>query len=509
MKRIVLLLVGVMLFGSVAHAQYDERERLANDPRSAGAGAYHAKRSLMSLGSNNPNAWTVPAQQRDGSWTQRYVSSNDNITIRTPQRRVSRTAQQTVARKAQRDADHAAWLEKRQAQIDAAKEAQRERDRIRRAKEAAENAADRQMGYARHMAATAGYYRSQQQRDQAMAIEAQRIDERYTARRFATPPPANTPKVNTMSDDELADLLDPQPIGRIIFVETPKKIEGSLSEGGSSRLDVTGNYTLDDAVLTKWQWASEEQNILSFSHKRRESLPQEPILLLSSDELEIDSVSLFVLPNYGLVMPVGDSLMVLKDRSLNCVAWQDGREYYQVVPCGDRLIGQAGAGIYDLAQRTAEPLVAFDTEDFMLFAKDNQSVLALVWYGDISSVIEINVATKSYEELIRIDQAIWKVESNGEKTFILIGDDIYLLSDEGEPHLFYRSETPINDLVFSPWGLLLATDTEVVRIISPTQTETFYPYGAYRVWVDGKEVYLLDSECNLLYMEDGAAYLEQ
>jgi hypothetical protein len=145
----------------------------------------------------------------------------------------------------------------------------------------------------------------------------------------------------------------------------------------------------------------------------------------------------------------------------------------------------------------------------MLFAKDNQSVLALVWYGDISSVIEINVATKSYEELIRIDRTIWKVESNGEKSFILIGDDIYLLSDEGEPHLFYRSETTINDLVFSPWGLLLATDTEVVRIISPTQTETFYPYGAYRVWVDGKEVYLLDSECNLLYMENGAAYLEQ
>ena len=70
------------------------------------------------------------------------------------------------------------------------------------------------------------------------------------------------------------------------------------------------------------------------------------------------------------------------------------------------------------------------------------------------------------------------------------------------------SRPPINDLVFSPWGLLLATDTEVVRIISPTQTETFYPYGAYRVWVDGKEVYLLDSECNLLYMEDGAAYLQ-
>lgn len=509
MKRIVLLLVGLVLFGGVAHAQYDERERLANDPRSAGAGAYHAKRSLLSLGSNDRSSWTVPAQQRDGSWTQRYVSSNDNITIRVPQRRVSRTAQQKVNRKAQRDAEHSAWLEQRNAQLEAAQEAQRERDRIRRAKEAAENAADRQMGYARHMAATAGYYRSQQMRDQAMAIEARRLDERYTARRVATPPPANTPKVNTMSDDELAGLLDPQPVGRIIFVEPSKKIEGSFSEGGTSRLDVTDNYLLDEDVLTKWQWASEEKNILSFSHKRRESLPQEPILLLANDELEIDSVSLFVLPNYGLVMPVGDSLMVLKDRSLNCVAWQDGREYYQVVPCGDRLIGQSETGIYDLAQRTSEPLVAFDTSDYMLFAKDNQSVLALVWYDDISSVIELNVATKSYEELIRIDQAIWKVESNGEKTFILIGEDIYLLSDEGEPHLFYRSETTINDLVFSPWGLLLATDTEVVRIISPTQTETFYPYGAYRVWVDGKEVYLLDSECNLLYMEDGAAYLQQ
>ena len=131
MKRFVLILLGLWLFGGVAYAQYDERERLANDPRSAGAGAYHAKRSLMSLGSNDRSSWTVPAQQRDGSWTQRYVSSNDNITIRVPQRRVSRTAQQKVNRKAQRDAEHSAWLEQRNAQLEAAKEAQREQDRIR------------------------------------------------------------------------------------------------------------------------------------------------------------------------------------------------------------------------------------------------------------------------------------------------------------------------------------------------------------------------------------------
>ena len=91
-----------------ALAQYDDRDGWANDPTSAAAGAYQAKRSLQSLGSNDMSSWTVPARTSSGAWTQQRVSSNHDITIRVPQRRVSRAAQQQAAKRAQRDADHEA-----------------------------------------------------------------------------------------------------------------------------------------------------------------------------------------------------------------------------------------------------------------------------------------------------------------------------------------------------------------------------------------------------------------
>ena len=487
MNRVVLTLFGICLFCVVGKAQYDERERLANDQRSAAAAAYQSKQSLLSLGSDNPADWTVPSQRRDGSWTQRYVNTNDNITIRVPQRRVSSQASKNAAKKAQRDLEHREWLEMRNEKLRQAKEAQEARKR----KEAAENAADRQAGYMRHMSLTAGYYKKQSDRDHYLAtVAARNVDLHHTVDKVTTQPvEAAKPVVSTMSNDELADFLSPEPVGNLVF------------RASSNYVSVTGNTDLDESMQMKWDWASREKNILSVGHKKMENIGQSPVLLLSHDEFSLDSVTLFVLPGYGLVMPAGDSLMVLKDSSLNCVAWQDGRDYYNVVACGNKLAGRTDNAVYIIGDTTGVPLVEFDTEEFMLFANDSRSIYALVWYSNISSVIKIDVEDKSYTEVLRLGLPVWKVESNGIKTFILIENSIYILTEDGDPHLFYKSGSAINDLVFSPWGLLLATDEEIIRISTLSDTETFYPHGAYRVWTDGNEVYILDMDCNLLYIE--------
>lgn len=511
MRKDFYILLVLLFAVSEVSAQSDYHDQLANDPTSAAAGAYQAKRSLWSLGSNDMSSWTVPARTQSGAWTQQRVHSNRNITIRPPQRRVSRTTQQKAAKKAQRDAEHSEWLEKRNAQIEAAKEAQRDRDRIRRQREAAEDAADRQAGYARHMSQTAGYYRSQQARDQAMAIEAMRLNEQYTARRMATPPPTNTAKVETMANEELAALLEPQPeaIGSLVYEAPQTHIEGSFSDAQQGHLAVTNNLYYDQESWQKWQWAAEESNVLNFTHTRTQPITQEPILLLSHEEYSVDSVTLFVLPSYGLVMPVGDSLLLLKDRSLSAVAWQDGRRYTSAFVCGDKLIGRQGKAIYTIEDQPTPPLLQFDTEEYSLFTGDNRSLYALFWYENLSSIFQIDLSTKNFHEIVRVPLPIWKVVANEHRRFILIEDDIYLLTEEGEPHLFYRSKERINDLDFSPWGLLLTTDKEVIRISSATKTETFYPYGAHQVWLDGNEVYLLDQNCDLLLIPNGADYIHQ
>lgn len=487
MNRVVLTLLGICLFCVVGKAQYDERGRLANDQKSAAAAAYQSKQSLFSLGSNNPADWTAPAQRRDGSWTQRYVYTNDNSTIRIPQRRVNSQAQQKAVKQAQRDSEHREWLEMRNERLRQAKKAQEARKR----QEAAENAADRQAGYMRHLSLTDGYYKKQSDRDHYLAtVAARNVDMNHTVDKVTTRPvEAAKPVVSTMSNNELADLLSPEPVGNVVF------------RPSSNYVSVTGNTDLDESVQMKWDWASNEKNILSVEHKKLENIGQSPVLLLSHDEFSLDSVTLFILPGYGLVMSAGDSLMVLKDSLLKCVAWQDGRDYYNVVACGNKLIGRTDNAVYDIEDQTGMPLVEFDTEEFMLFANDSRSIYALVWYDNISSVIKIDVEDKSYTEILRLGLPVWKVESNGAKTFILIENSIYILTEDGEPHLFYRSESTINDLVFSAWGLLLATDDEIIRISSLSDTGTFYPYGAYRIWTDGNEVYMLDIECNLLYIE--------
>ncbi len=508
MRYFLLSLAFCLLVNAEVSAQSDDRDQWANDPTSAASGAYQAKRSLQSLGSNDMSSWTVPARTQSGAWTQQRVYSKRNFTIQPPQRRVNRSTQQKAAKKAQRDADHSAWLEQRNAQIEAAKEAQRNRDRIRREREAAENAADRQAGYTRHINQTAGYYRSQQARDQYMATEAaRRIDEQYTTARIATPPSTNTSKVVTMSHDDLADLLDPPSNPTVVYVELPLQRSGSFSEAGAAPLSITDNRRIDKLQAQKWRWAMQEENLLTINHSCRDSLPAEPILLLSHDEFSVDSTSFFVLPAYGLVMPVGDSLMLLKDRSLSTVAWQDGRSYPFALACGDRLIGRTSDALYEITDQPTAPFLQFDTDAFALFSNDKNSLYALFSYDDLSSIFKINLETKHYQEIARLPEYVWKVEANGEKCFILIDNAIYWLNEEGEPHLFYRSEESINDLVFSPWGVLMATDKEIVRIVSGSKTESFYPYGAYRVWIDGNEIYLLDMEENVLWIENGADYI--
>ena len=490
-----------------ALAQYDDRDGWANDPTSAAAGAYQAKRSLQSLGSNDMSSWTVPARTNSGAWTQQRVSSNHDITIRVPQRRVSRTAQQQAAKKAQRDADHEAWLESRRTQIAAAKQAQQQREEARRKRVAAENAADRKAGYERHMNCTAGYYRSQQARDRAMAIEASRLDEQYTARRFASPPSTQMAKVETMANDDLAALLEPAPAGTLVYRDPAPRRRGSLADVQRGQMAVTNEQEYDSDLLQRWQSAGEASNLLRVSHQRTDHLTQEPILLLSHEEYAVDSATLFILPSYGLVMPVGDSLLILKDRALSALAWQDGRRYSSAFACGDWLIGRQGSTIYPIDATPQPPLLEFDTEEYALFAGDDGALYGLFWYEELSSLYRFDLATKQYEEVVRLPLPMWKVVANEHHRFVLVDDEIYQLTDGGEPILFYRSAEPIRDLDFSPWGLLLTTEREVIRILSPTQTETFYPYGAYQLWIDGHEVYLLDRNCDLLLIPDGATAL--
>lgn len=379
---------------------------------------------------------------------------------------------------------------------EAKKKAEEKKRRI-----AAENAADRQMGFMRHTAMMSGFYSQKYARDQYIMGEgARRLDESVHAMDFANVPEQ---KVDVMKGKELADILQEGKL--IIEKKNVLKKDRQFSEG--DKLSVTGNISMDENVLEKWDLAHMETNIVDMRDKKSKKKTKQPEILVSKDELCLDSVDLFILPQYGLVMQVGDSMRVLKDYELRAVAWADGKRHSYIVPCGDKLIGRDNKAIYDIKKANSARLLEFDTQDFSIFADNDSSVYCVFWYEDISSIFKINVINCKYDEIVRLPDFVWKIESDGQDAFVMIDNSIFVLNSQGTPHMFYKSEEYINDVVLSPWGILIATEKEIIRIKSASECETFYPVVAKHLWCDGNEVYIQSKEGDLLYMENGTDYI--
>lgn len=382
------------------------------------------------------------------------------------------------------------WLEK------ARREEYERKKRI-----AAENAADRQMGYARHTAMMSGFYSQKYARDQYMMNEgARRLDESVHAMDFADIPEQ---KVEVMKGDELSDLLKG---GSLTFVKSQPLKKNEQFKAGS-KLSVTDNTEMDEDVLEKWDLANMETNIVDIRGKKDKMKTKKTEVLVSKDELCLDSFDLFILPQYGLVMQIGDSMRVLKDYQLRAVSWADGKRHSYIVPCGDKLIGRDDRAIYDIKKANSARLLEFDTSDFSLFAGNDSTIYSVFWYEDISSIFKINAVNRTYNEIARLPAFVWKVESNGTEAFVMIDNTILILDNNETPHMFYKSDDYINDVVLSPWGILIATDKEIMRIKSAKECETFYPITAKHIWCDGNEVYIQSKEGDLLYMKDGADYI--
>lgn len=385
------------------------------------------------------------------------------------------------------------WLEK------ARREEYERKKRI-----AAENAADRQMGYARHTAMMSGFYSQKYARDQYIMHEgARRLDESVHAMDFASVPEQ---KVEVMKGNEMADLLKG---GIELRYEKMEVLFKDKQFETGDKLNVTDNLEMDEDILESWDKANMEDNVIDLNLKDKKSKKnaKQPEVLVSREEICLDSFDLFILPQYGLVMQIGDSMRVLKDYELRAVSWADGKRHSYIVPCGDKLIGRDDRAIYDIKKANSAKILEFDTSDFSLFAGNDSTIYCVFWYENISSIFKVNVVNSTYNEIARLPAYIWKVESNGTEAFVMIDNTILVLNNDETPHMFYKSDDYINDVTLSPWGILIATDKEIIRIKSATECETFYAIAAKHIWCDGNEVYIQSKAGDLLYMKDGADYI--
>lgn len=352
----------------------------------------------------------------------------------------------------------------------------------------------------RHAIATAPYYADAAARDHWNAIEGYRIVSEVKPSDLK-----RMPQKQEISGAELAAGIKPKEKKKSSIEVVSKSIllKDKKLDDANGQVNVTGNHYVDEQQMANWTVAIDDAGLIDISsleaNRKKNNLKQR--MLVSHEELEIDSLCPFVLPQYGLVSLLGDSLIVLKDAELRSIAWLEGCESSYVVICGDRLIGKCGNRLIIIKNEGSEKLLEFDTDQFSIFPKDRESIYAVCWYDNISSIIKIDVNKREYNEISRLPLGVLTIAANEDLTLALVENDVFLIDGEGNPQKFFKTSEYINDIIMTEDGLLVATDSHIILVKNVKEQRILLNEGAKILWCDDKDIYFQSMKNDLILIE--------
>ena len=505
---ILSLLFSCNLFAQLGNETSNEEEK---DQIARGDNAMNAQReSAWSLSSSNFD-WKAPMQV-NGRWEAVSLPSrNVNISVpsATTRRRSSYTQSQVKAyKKAKRAQEHNDWVDRRNAEIEAANEAARRRAEEHKRRIEEENRRDRERGYREYYARMSGYHQTNAARDRWMATEGVRhLKEDYHAIDMAQIPQRQvTPKMESMSGKELARLLKPQEENvsegnlTVTFVdgnETRENKRNVTIQRDNKYIDMFDDGGYDQDKVSQWNMANRsESSIIQSSIKQQIIQGYSCTLLIEKERLNLDRLNITTMPNMGCVALIGDSVLLLDNDSLPFLKWSVESNVSQVITCGARTFGKQDFKIVEIKNNGLSVVCELESDDFCIYPETDSTFVLCSEVFDLSIVARINVLRMTYDELLRIPSSIRKIVSNGTVTLALLDNRIIDISKS--PALFYHSKARINDICMCADGLLLATDEMVLLLKSPIETLTFTDEGATRLWCDGADIYLINKKGNLL-----------
>lgn len=517
MKRIYIINFVLYIFNSIgvcAQSLYDgmyskeweeERDLYCKNSYSGGL-ANSAKKSLMSMGNSDISTIVTP----DGKGgvvnagfkkpnTMVLTNSKGGITI------VRGNPTQSNARNAR--VNQVNNIKSNGSTRQASSFMYRKREQMARAAQKAyerkikENLRKKREDDCSEMMAKQNYYQRTEQefraaveRDYWHATEGARaVDESLKASDYMTIPQKDEKK----NDGGLVILTEFSLQKNITLGEAPKQIS------------VTDLTAIRPEEIDNWISALEKDALVDIesSEERKTNLHQKtyPVLLVSHDELLLDSTDIFVIPGCGPVMVLEDSMLVLKDYQLRKVAWKDNLRHTYVIPCGDCLISRIDNKIYSIHEGVSKCLLELDTDNISIFSNNEKSFFFVAFYDEISAVYKVDISNSKCDEICRIPFFVWKIEANNDDIYILLNDKILTVGKGNtKPYVLYNVKDGLNDMIFSPWGMLVATDKNILRLNSKGEQTLFYNNGAKQIWVDGNEFYFLSLEGDLLYFENGS-----
>lgn len=296
--------------------------------------------------------------------------------------------------------------------------------------------------------------------------------------------------------------------GLVILTEFSLQKNITLGED-PKQISVTDLTAIRPEEIDNWISALEKDALMDIesSEERKTNLHQKPypVLLVSHDEILLDSADIFVIPGCGPVMVLEDSMLVLKDYQLRKVAWKDNLRHTYVIPCGDCLISRIDNKIYSIHEGVSKCLLELDTDNISIFSNNEKSFFFVAFYDEMSAIYKVDISNGKCDEICRIPFFIWKIEANNDDIYILLNDKILTIGKGNtKPYVLYNVKDGLNDMILSPWGMLVATDKNILRLNSKGEQTLFYNNGAKQIWVDGNEFYFLSLEGDLLYFENGS-----
>lgn len=229
---------------------------------------------------------------------------------------------------------------------------------------------------------------------------------------------------------------------------------------------------------------------------------QIPKVILRHEALPLDSLNIFLLPQYGLVGEWEDKMILLADENLTTISWLNGKSYESVIQCGEQLIGKKDSTLFVIKQEKSEIKAKMNTVLFTLYPHNDNSFLVLSWGGILSTLLVLNTESDTYTEILRQPYDIWKIESNGEKIFLLVENSIFVIDEKGYPRKIYSCEQGINDISLTYYGLLIATDNNIMCMKTDKSIYAFYTEGAKRLWFDTSGLYALNIYNDLWFFEN-------
>lgn len=267
------------------------------------------------------------------------------------------------------------------------------------------------------------------------------------------------------------------------------------------KIGVAEDCEIDQEQINNWEIASQHKSVINqstFIDEKKRRKRKVPELLVSHERIDLNMVYPFIIPQYGLVVSEGDSLIILTDSLLKKVGWNEFGCSYAVV-CGEKIIGRKERVLSELEENGTEKILDVDSDDFSIFPKDDNSIYLLCWKEEISSIFSIDVKSNTYREIVRIPQEINSIVSNSKNTFILTIYDIYTIDANYIPHKFFNSKEIINDIVMTKEGLIIATEEQMILIKDLKKQEIFIDVGAKHMWMDKNKLYF-QSMSDDLYM---------